>query len=257
MHPTYDPVLVLVSIGVAILGAQTAFALTAGGYDRRFGAWRTSFALANSGLVMGLTSWAAHLVGLMAITLPVPFSWSFAETVASFAVAIAGTGAGLYIARARLLRRWSIPAAALCIGLGIAGMHYLGMSAARGPGLAYDLRFVLASVAVAVAASWIGLWLALRRRGVLPPLAGGTVQGLAVAGTHYAAMAGTFFVPLELGVEEGTPFLGQGLIAYLIAGGIAALSIANLVLLGLIAMRRSRAAPGATPAQRIGSIRAG
>ncbi len=53
MHVTYDPVLVVVSIGIAILGAQTAFTLTAGGYDRRFGAWRTSFALANSG-----SSWA-------------------------------------------------------------------------------------------------------------------------------------------------------------------------------------------------------
>ncbi len=116
MHVTYDPILVLFSIGVAILGAQTAFALTAGGYDRRFGAWRTSFALANSGLVMGLTSWAAHLVGLMAIKLPVPLGWAVAGTLGSIGVAIAGTGAGLYIARARLLRHWSIPAGALCVG---------------------------------------------------------------------------------------------------------------------------------------------
>jgi NO-binding membrane sensor protein with MHYT domain len=248
MHVTYDPVLILVSIGIAILGAQTAFALTAGGYDRRFGKWRTSFALANSGLIMGLTSWATHLVGLMAVTLPVPLAWAVAETVGSCCVAIAGTGAGLYIARARLLRRWSIPAGAFCMGLGIVGMHYLGMSAVRGPGLAYDLRLVLASVVLGIAASWVGLWLAMRRRGVVPPLAGGTVQGLAVAGTHYVAMAGTFFVPLELGVEEGAPFLGHGLIAYLIAGGIAALSIANLVLLGLTAIHRARSAPGSTPA---------
>jgi NO-binding membrane sensor protein with MHYT domain len=68
------------------------------------------------------------------------------------------------------------------------------------------------------------------------------VQGLAVAATHYTAMAGTFFVPLETAPEAGTPLLGQSLLAYLIAGGIAAVSVANLALLGLIAVRRSRSA---------------
>lgn len=244
MQPTYDPALVLVSVGIAILGVQTALVLTAAGYDRRFGAWRTSFALANSGLLMGVACWAAHLVGLMAVTPPVPLTWAVAETVGSLGAAIAGTGAGLYIARARLLRRWSLPAAALAMGLGIAGMHCLGMGAVRGgPGLAFDLYLLLGAAAFAMAASWIGLWLALRRRGVLMPLVGGAVLGSAVAGTHYAVMAvGTHLAPIEAGLAEGMPLLDQRLMAYLIAGGIVAVSVANLALLGLIARLRSRSA---------------
>jgi NO-binding membrane sensor protein with MHYT domain len=172
----------------------------------------------------------------------VPLSWAIAETLGAIGIAIVGTGAGLYIARARLLRRWSIPAGALCMALAIAGMHYLGMSAVRGCGVAYDLRLVAASVAIAIAASLIGVGLASSRRGPRSALAGGAVQGLAVAATHYTAMAGTFFVPLETAPEAGTPLLGQSLLAYLIAGGIAAVSVANLALLGLIAVRRSRSA---------------
>jgi diguanylate cyclase len=242
MAVTYDPVLILLSIGVAILGALTAVALTMGGYDRQFGAWRTSFALANSGLIMGSTAWAMHFVGLMAVTLPVPLNYGIAETIGSIGLAIAGTGAGLYTARARLLRRWSIPASALCVGLGIAGMHYLGMSAVRGCGLAYDIRLAAASVALGVGLAGVGLWLAVRRRGVLARLAGGVVLGLALASTHYAAMAGTFFVPLEMEIELSVPLFSNTLLAYLIAGGIAAVSVSNLVFLGLLTMRRNRSA---------------
>jgi diguanylate cyclase len=243
MIVTYDPVLVLLSIGVAILGSLTALALTAGGYDRHFGTWRTGFAFANSGLVMGSTIWSMHFIAMMAVELPVPVNYSALETIGSISVAIVATGVGLYLTRARRLGRWSIPAGGLLMGLGIAGMHYLGMSAIRGCGLAYDLRLGVTSVVIAVAASTAALWFTFTgRRGALGMLAGGTVQGLAIASLHYTAMAATFFVPLETAVELSTPLFGQSMLAYLIASGIAAVSTANLALLGLLSMYRSRSA---------------
>jgi methyl-accepting chemotaxis protein PixJ len=240
MTATYDPALVLLSIGVAILGSLTALALTAGGYDRHFGAWRTSFALANGGLVMGSTIWSMHFIAMMAVSLPVPVNYSMLETVGSILVAILATGVGLYLTRARLLGRGSIPIGGLLMGLGIAGMHYLGMSAIRGCGLAYDRQLVGASVAIAIAASTAALWFTFAlRRGVFATLAGGTVQGLAIASMHYTAMAATFFVPLEMTVELSTPLFSQSMLAYLIAGGIAAVSVANLALLGLLSSQVS------------------
>jgi NO-binding membrane sensor protein with MHYT domain len=243
MTITYDPVLVLLSIGVSILGSLTALALTAGGYDRDFGAWRTSFALANSGLIMGSTICAMHFIAMMAVEIPVPVDYSTPETVGSICVAIVAAGTGLYLTRARLLGRGSIPVGGLLMGLGIAGMHYLGMSAVRGCGLAYDLQLVAASVAIAIAASTAALWFTFTgRRGVLATLAGGTVQGLAIAAMHYTAMAATFFVPLEMAVEPSAPVFSRSLLAYLIAGGIAAVSVANLALLALLSTYRSRSA---------------
>ena len=163
MAATYDPLLVLLSVGVAIMGSLTALALTAGGYDRGFGAWHTSFALTNSGLVMGSTIWSMHFIGMMAVALPVPVDYEAAQTIGSIGVAIMATGAGLYLTRARMLGRWSIPAGGLLMGLGIAGMHYLGMSAIRGCGLAYDLRLVAASVAIAIAPATAALWVSFHR----------------------------------------------------------------------------------------------
>src|SRR5262245_16060225 len=113
MVVTHDPVLVLLSIAVAILGSLTALALTAGGYDREFGAWRTGFALANSGLVMGSTAWSMHFIAMMAVSLPVPVNYSALETIGSICLAIVATGTGLYLTRARTLGRWSIPVGGL------------------------------------------------------------------------------------------------------------------------------------------------
>src|SRR5512145_2470003 len=125
MAVAYDPVLVLLSIGVAILGSLTALALTLGA-DEQGGSWRAGFALANSGLIMGSTIWSMHFVAMMAVAVPVPVNYGVVETVASICIAIAATGAGLYLTRKRKLRGWSIPVGGLLMGLGIAGMHYLG-----------------------------------------------------------------------------------------------------------------------------------
>jgi NO-binding membrane sensor protein with MHYT domain len=73
-------------------------------------------------------------------------------------------------------------------------------------------------------------------------LVGGAVQGLAIASMHYTAMAATLFVPLEMAVEVSAPLFSRSMLSYLIAGGIASVSVANLALLGLLSMYRNRAA---------------
>ena len=244
MTVTYQPVLVLLSIGVAILGSLTALALTSGAHARNSDseAWHSSFALANGGLIMGSTIWSMHFIAMMAVEFPLLVNYNLLETIGSICIAIVATGVGLYIASARTLGRWSIPAGGFCMGLGIAGMHYLGMSAIRGCGLAYDLQLVAASLAIAIGASVAALWFTFYKRGVLTTLAGGVVQGLAIASMHYTAMAATFFVPLGVAVELTTPLFSQSLLAYLIACGMAVVSAGNLVLLALIMVQRSRSA---------------
>ena len=242
MTVIYDPALVLLSIGVAILGSLTALALTAGGHEHEQGAWRASLAFANSGLIMGSTIWSMHFVAMMAVGLPVPVNYNMVETVGSIIVAIVATGVGLYLTRGRVLGLWSIPGGGVLMGLGIACMHYLGMSAVRGCGLAYDLQLVLASVGIAIGASTAALWFTFTGRGVLTTLAGGVVQGLAIASMHYTAMAATYFVPLDMSVDLVTPLFTQSVLAYLIATGVVAVSAGNLLLLGLMSMYRSRSA---------------
>jgi NO-binding membrane sensor protein with MHYT domain len=60
MTVTYQPVLVLLSIGVAILGSLTALALTSPLDSEDSTTAQRSFALASAGLIMGATIWSMH-----------------------------------------------------------------------------------------------------------------------------------------------------------------------------------------------------
>jgi diguanylate cyclase len=234
MVVTYQPILVLLSIGVAILGSLTALALTSFSDDSDAGAGQRSIVLTCGGLIMGATIWSMHFVAMMAVDLPVIVTYNLIETVGSIGIAIVATGAGLYLASTRRLGRLSIPLGGMLMGLGIAGMHYLGMSAIRGCGLDYDYKLVAASVGIAVGASMAALWFAFYRRKFLMTVAGGIVQGLAIASMHYTAMTATYFLPLGAEVQISAPIFSQSKMAYMIAGGIIIISAVNLSMVALM-----------------------
>jgi len=237
MEVTYQPGLVVLSIIVAIVGSLTALALTSGRVAGAAG-WQTNFALANGGLMMGLTIWSMHFIAMMAVDVPVLVTYNLLETLASVCVAIAATGFGLYLVTTRRVGALSIPTGGVLMGLGIAGMHYMGMSAIRGCGLAYDAPLVAASVAIAIVASMAALWFAFARRGLLMTLAGGVVQGLAIASMHYTAMAATHYLPLSATADLSAPLFPQSTLAWMIALGVALMSVTNFTFVGLLSMQR-------------------
>jgi NO-binding membrane sensor protein with MHYT domain len=230
----YQPVLVWLSIGVAIIGSLTSLAVTSGLHGAESRSWEQAFSLANGGLIMGTTIWAMHFIAMMAVQLPVLINYNSVETALSIAIAIGGTATGLHVVSSRRFGAFSIPGAALLMGLGIASMHYLGMNAIRGCGLSYGAPLVAASVAIAVTASMAALWFAFYRRTVAATLAGGVVQGLAIASMHYTAMAGTAFVPLDAPVALTMPLFSQNLMAFTIAGAMLIVCTGNLTLVGLM-----------------------
>jgi NO-binding membrane sensor protein with MHYT domain len=234
MVVSYQPDLVLLSIGVAILGSLTALALTSFSDADDASGGQRSVALISGGMIMGATIWAMHFVAMMAVDLPLIVTYNLLETIASIGIAIVATGAGLFLASSRLAGWFSIPLGGIMMGLGIAGMHYLGMSAIRGCGLDYDYVLVGISVGLAIGASMAALWFAFYKRNVVMTVAGGIVQGLAIASMHYTAMAATYFVPLGAGVQISTPLFSQSRMAYMIAAGIVLISAVNLTMVALM-----------------------
>ncbi len=71
-------------------------------------------------------------------------------------------------------------------------------------------------------------------------LAGGVVQGLAIASMHYTAMAATYFVPLDAPAGLTTPLFAQDLLAFMIAGAILVVCTGNLALLGFMSLQQKR-----------------
>jgi NO-binding membrane sensor protein with MHYT domain len=193
MLATYNGWLVVLSIVVAMLVSYTALRLAgrvAASDHRRHGrVW-----LAAGAIAMGIGIWSMHFIGMLAFSLP--------RTMASLAIAVATSGFALYITSGARLTVLRVVIAAIFMGAGIAGMHYLGMAAiVIVPSIAYDPVLVIVSVLIAAAASFVALWMFFRLREGdshrlrLARLGAAIVMGLAISGMHYTGMAAAHFAP--------------------------------------------------------------
>jgi NO-binding membrane sensor protein with MHYT domain len=182
-----------------------------------------------------------HFNGVAALETPFPNNYDFVQTMLSLYVAIVGTGLGLWIVARRKLGPLSGIFGGVVMGGAIAGMHYMGMEAMRGCGLGYVALGVAASVAVAMIASGIALWFALRKRGPSETLLGGVLLGLAIPSVHYTGMAATSIVPLASLQETLAPTLSQQNLGFIIASATFAICGVFLFLFSALAMGRAEA----------------
>jgi NO-binding membrane sensor protein with MHYT domain len=229
---TYDPYLVALSILVACFASYTALDLSAHvgsarGFARRV--W-----LAAAALTMGGGIWSMHFVGMLAFIMPTPMSYDIVLTILSLVVAIFVTGGGFYVIGRQSASPLHFVLSGIFMGLGIAGMHYTGMTAMRGHvELSYAPLFVALSLVIAIGASTAALWLAFRTTDLGQKLVAAVVMGLAVSGMHYTAMKAAIFTALgplhEAQVNAG---LDQTNLALAVAGTtfiiLAFASIASL-----------------------------
>ena len=71
---TYNPSLVLVSLGVAILASYTALGM-ANRVKASSGLPAAKFWLAGGAFAMGIGIWSMHFVGMLAFSLPIPMGY--------------------------------------------------------------------------------------------------------------------------------------------------------------------------------------
>jgi NO-binding membrane sensor protein with MHYT domain len=77
----------------------------------------------------------------------------------------------------------------LVAGLGVAGMHYLGMRAIKIPGsLSYDPAVVALSIVIAVVAATVALGATLRVRHPATITGAAILMAFAISGMHYVGM---------------------------------------------------------------------
>ncbi len=198
----YSPLLVLVSIAIAVLASYAALDLAGrtSAYEGRLRfVWTGAGAFA-----MGLGIWSMHYVGMLALTLPVRVLYDLPTVLLSLLAAVLASAVALLFVSRSALKPWPVFASSLAMGAGISAMHYIGMAAMRLPAdCRYDLRIVAASILVAVVVSVVALLLAFRLRQTereLSPskIASSIVMGFAIASMHYTGMAAVSFVPAPL-----------------------------------------------------------
>jgi PAS domain S-box-containing protein len=247
---SYSISLVLLSIGIAVLGAYVAVeiaqrvAVTSG---RRRSIWTFGGALA-----LGLGIWSMHFVGMLALQLSVLVWYDALLIFASATAAILGCAIAFIILTRARASSWLLALASVLMGSAIAGMHYIGMAGMRmSSQVLYDPQIVATSVAVAV----IGLFAALfltrnlvetsnRPRGWIKKAGASLLLSLSVLGLHYTGMAAAYFTPGARGWHQNDELvLGTyqlGLVIAVVSIALLCLALATTRFEGWTATTRSR-----------------
>ena len=196
--PRYDAGIVAASYLIASFAAYVALDLSqrVRSRDRASAlAWRVGGSVA-----MGTGIWSMHFVGMLALSLPISLGYTALYTALSWVAGVAASGVALGIAARGRLNTARLLGGSIAMGAGICTMHYLGMAAIDlAPGIVWDPRWVLFSVAGAVAASAAALCIFFWLRQVNPRhalawrIAAALVMGAAVCGMHYSGMAAAGF----------------------------------------------------------------
>jgi diguanylate cyclase len=230
MPVTYEPWLVLLSIVMAIQGAYVGLSLSvqiaeAAGMRRRM-------LLAGAAFSLAVAIWTMHFVGMLAARVPFPVDYLVFPTLLSFLACVIVVGAGVYLTGSGPLTGLRLALSASLMGGGIFSMHYLGMSALHASAhMNHAPVFVVASMAVAIGASGLALWLAAGRGGRPPLVLSAVAFGIAVSGMHYTAMEGVTLFPHGTSLSTA-PALSTDLLAIVVA--IVGFCVSGIFLLYLV-----------------------
>jgi NO-binding membrane sensor protein with MHYT domain len=168
MGVAHEPWLVVLSLAVAIQGAYVGLSLAV--QVRESVGMRRRLMLAAAAISLAVAIWSMHFVAMLAVRLPFSIDYLVFPTLLSFLVCVIVVGVGVFAASAGPLTAVRLAASAIFMGGGTATMHYIGMTALHASAhIAHAPLLVVASVAVAIAASGLALWLA-GGRGRHPPL---------------------------------------------------------------------------------------
>jgi len=230
MPVTYESWLVLLSIGMAVQGAYVGLSLAV-----QIGAatgMRRRLLLAGAAFSLAIAIWTMHFIGMLAARLPFQVDYLVFPTLLSFLVCVIVVGAAVYTTSSGPLTLLRLTLSSCLMGGGIFSMHYIGMSALSASALMiHDRFYVAASMAIAIAASGLALWLATGRGGRPPLILSAIAFGFAVSGMHYTAMAGLTLLPFPA-TAPTAPALSSDLLAIVVA--IVAFCLSGIFLLILV-----------------------
>jgi diguanylate cyclase len=230
MPVIYQAWLVLLSIVMAIQGAYVGLSLAlqiagASGMRRRL-------LLAGATVSFAVAIWTMHFVGMLAVRLPFPVDYLVLPTLLSFLVCAIVVGGAVYATSSGPLTLLRLTLSSCLMGGGIFVMHYLGMSALdASTHMVHNPVYVAASMAIAIAASGLALWLATGRAWRAPLILSAAAFGMAISGMHYTAMAGVTLYPFVTSASVA-PALSTDLLAIVVA--VVAFCVSGIFLLLLL-----------------------
>jgi PAS domain S-box-containing protein len=151
--------------------------------------------IAAAGAASGCGIWATHFLAMLAYDPAVPVAYGINLTLMSLLAAAIVTGLG--VALAVYFPGWpGALAGGAIIGIGVACMHYTGMSALELPGhIAWEMPYVVASILVGIVFAAAALWVAARSQRRSAVWFSALLLTLAIVSHHFIAMGAVDIVP--------------------------------------------------------------
>jgi diguanylate cyclase (GGDEF)-like protein/PAS domain S-box-containing protein len=197
--------------------------------------------MALQAIVSGCGIWATHFIAMLAYDPGIGAGYSVPVTLLSLMFAILITGLGFGIALSSLQR----PRAAIggaVVGLGVAAMHYTGMTALELPArIDWDMPTVVVSVVIGSVLGALALMVACGRESNTRGILSTVLFTLAIVSHHFTAMGAVTLIPdptLATDDLDISPFT----LSFLVAG--AAFVILGATLMAASMDRRTKQALG-------------
>ncbi len=186
--------------------------------------------------------WGMHFVAMLGFTIPGhTIRYSVPVTIFSMLIAVIVVSVGLLIVGFGGEGLGPLLTGGVIIGLGVASMHYIGMSAMRMPDtMRYSAGLVILSVIIAVVTGTVALLAALRLDTLWSAIVACLIMGVAVSGMHYTGMAAMHvYATAAAGGTPGMP--GGASASSFLVPLILGISILTFVLTAVISLSPTEA----------------
>lgn len=232
--------LVLASLAVSLMASFTGLSLTHG--ISGLPSPQRKLAVAMAAIALGGGIWSMHFVAMLGLELPVLFYYDALTTLISALVAILMVGTALLLMHFRPRTPASITGAGVVVGLGIAAMHYIGMSGMQLCGAIYSPLGLTLAWGASILLGVLSFWVIYGDRSRRNVVFGTFCLGFSVFMVHFVAMGGTGFVAGTATSADG-PLLDNATLAMIVT--LAAFVICGAFLLtGVTFLPAESASPG-------------
>ena len=199
MQASYNYYLVALSFVIAAYASYTMLSVS----ERLINSTDKIRWLIAGACTLGAGIWSMHFIGMMAYETNMPMSYHLGLTIFSGIIALAAAALAMYILGWGKLTIKRLLSGGPIIGLGIAGMHYMGMAAMIMPArISYDPLLFTLSIIIAVTAATAAIWIAsqlasknAKYHNTLMFVAM-IVMAIAITGMHYTGMAAAIYTPI-------------------------------------------------------------
>lgn len=192
---THNPFLVLLAYVVACVGSFAMLDMAERVDHAQKAESRCLWSLTGTACLAG-GIWAMHFIGMLAFQAPVEIHYALPITLASLLIALLASWLVMLTLSQAQQTLWRYVRASVCIGLGIAAMHYVGMGAMRSEAAAYfEPTLFTLSVLIAMLAGLAALLIARQLRGgmglphQLKKYTASLVLGAGLFSMHFTGMA--------------------------------------------------------------------